>query len=214
MEDITCIEQKVGSVPHSFRVVFKDFHLASQRSFPPSLWHVLLWDLSWVEGTWISILTLVVLGVEVGNNGLSDSDKVINVLQVGEVLVEVILEVLEHVHVGLDNVVSSHSWEGEGGIVELPGVDLWWGRSELGGDEHGVLVVLDVEFSRELVHLPLELRWVNPESWLAFWLWWGEGVNDTIIHFPSLPAGLDVGNILDTGGIELGERLRLVSFSN
>jgi len=156
----------------------------------------------------------VVLGVEVLLDSVSNSEEVGHVDSVRDVSVEVILEVLEHVHVVLNESVSSHSWEGEGGIVEFPGVDLWWGRSELGGDEHGVLVVLDVEFSRELVHLPLELRWVNPESWLAFWLWWGEGVNDTIIHFPSLPAGLDVGNILDTGGIELGERLRLVSFSN
>lgn len=194
-----------------------------------SFWHVLLWDLSWVEGTWVGVLTLVVLVVKVGNNSLSDSDEVFDGLAVGKVLVEVILEVLKHVHVGLDHVVSSHSWEGEGGIVQLPGVDLWWLNSKLGGDEHGVIVVLDVEFSRELIHLPFELGWVDPESWLACWLWWGEGINDTIIHLPSLPSDLNVGlvvgvrvgglglvslNLHHVSGISLGERGRLVSFSN
>lgn len=164
-----------------------------------SFWHVLLWDLSWVEGTWVGVLTLVVLVVKVGNNSLSDSDEVFDGLAVGKVLVEVILEVLKHVHVGLDHVVSSNSWEGEGGVVQLPGVDLWWLHVQLGGDEHGVVVVLDVEFSRELIHLPLELGLADPESWLASWLWWGEGVDDTVVHLPSLPANLNVGGVVAIG---------------
>ena len=45
-------------------------------------------------------------------------------LVVGQVLVEVVLEVLEHVHVLLNVSISSNSWEGECLVEEFPGVYL------------------------------------------------------------------------------------------
>lgn len=65
----------------------------------------------WIEVGWVSELTVVVLGVQCILSGFGDGNEVGNVLSVGEVLVEVVLEVLEEVHVVLDEVVSSDSWE-------------------------------------------------------------------------------------------------------
>lgn len=82
----------------------------------------------WVVGLWVEVggvieFTVVVLLVESSLGSLGDTDEVVNMELVGEVLVEVILEVLDQVHVLLDEIVSANSWEGEGGVVELPGVD-------------------------------------------------------------------------------------------
>ena len=103
----------------------------------------------------------MVLGVNGSLGGESDSDEVINVLLVGEVLVEVILEVLDHVHVLLDEVVSSYLLEWEGLIVELVGGNgsLWVFALLLEGsiDLHGVLVVDLLESSGELRELELHL---------------------------------------------------------
>jgi len=65
----------------------------------------------------------MVLGVEVSSNSLGNSEEVSHVDAVGDVGVKVIFEMLEHVHVLLDITVSSNSIEGEGLIVEFPGVD-------------------------------------------------------------------------------------------
>ena len=112
--------------------------------------------LLWVESSWIREFTIVVLSVECGLSIFADLDVVGNELSVGHVLVEVILEMLDKVHVLLNEVVSSNSWEGESGIIELPGVDgKLWGDSELllklVIDLHGVIVVLSVEASREII---------------------------------------------------------------
>ena len=62
----------------------------------------------------------------------------------------------------LNQVVSSHSWEGEGSVVKLPGVDLGdvWESSGLGtnglGDVHGVGPVSGVESSGEHIDLVVE----------------------------------------------------------
>ena len=83
----------------------------------------------WVVACWIIELTIVVFIIQVLFNSVGNSEEVGHVLAVGEVLVKVILEVLKHVHVLLDESVSSNSWEGEGGVIELPGVDLeFWGK--------------------------------------------------------------------------------------
>ena len=70
-------------------------------------------------------------------------------------------EVLEQVHVLLHEVVLSHSWEGEGLIVELPGVDGHLGvlslLLQLVVDLHGVVIVLLIEISREVVKLDVQL---------------------------------------------------------
>ena len=104
----------------------------------------------------------MVLGVEVLLDSVSNSEEVGHVDSVRDVSVEVILEVLEHVHVVLNESVSSHSWEGEGGIVKLPCVDMEvnWSLGLLGHgsvDVDGVNPVSRVESSGEKIHLVLEL---------------------------------------------------------
>ena len=86
----------------------------SELSFGPHLveWALIIFVL-WVVVGGIIELTVVVLGVEVGLNSVGNSEEVGHVLAVGEVLVPVVLEMLEHVHVFLDHCVSSDSWEGE-----------------------------------------------------------------------------------------------------
>ena len=69
--------------------------------------------LLWVETGWIVELTIVVLGVEGSLGVLADLDEVGDELSVGEVLVKIILEVLDQVHMLLNEVVSSNSWERE-----------------------------------------------------------------------------------------------------
>ena len=105
----------------------------------------------WINVSWISELSIVVLGINGSSSGGSDSDELINVLLVGEVFVEVILEVLDHVHVLLDEVVSSYFLEWEGLIIELisGNSNLWVFSLLLEGtvDFHGVLVVDLIEGS-------------------------------------------------------------------
>ena len=93
----------------------------------------------------------MILGINGSPGGLTDGDELINVLLVGEVLVEVILEVLNHVHVLLNEIISSDFLEWEGLVVELIGGDgnLWVLAHLLEGsiDLHGVVVVGLVEGS-------------------------------------------------------------------
>ena len=109
------------------------------------------WWVPWISVSWISELSIVVLGVECSSGGLSNSDELINVLLVSEVLVEVILEVLDHVHVLLDEVISSDLLEWESVIIKFPGVDLWvWIFSLLlkfGIDGHSGVVMSLLEIS-------------------------------------------------------------------
>ena len=70
-------------------------------------------NLSWVGVGWVSKLSVVVIFVEVCNDGLADSDESIDIDLVGDIGVEVVLEVLELVHVALDKLVSPDSWERE-----------------------------------------------------------------------------------------------------
>ena len=111
--------------------------------------------LLWVETGGVRELSIVVLGIESSLGSLAHSDVVGDVLAVREVLVQVVLEVLDQVHVLLDQVVSSHSGEGEGGVVQLPSVhgELWVLAllGELSIDLHSIGVVLHVEASGEVV---------------------------------------------------------------
>ena len=77
----------------------------------------------WVEGGWVNELSAVVLGVDGGLSGFANNDELINILLVGEVLVEVVLHMLNEGHVLLDEVVSSNSLELEGLVVQLVGLD-------------------------------------------------------------------------------------------
>ena len=117
--------------------------------------------ISWVEVGWVLELTVVVLGVEGVSSVVGNDDEVVNGLSVGDVLVEVVLEVLNHVHVLLDEVVSSDLLEWESVIVELPGLDLWvWIFAlllKLSIDGHGGVVMSLIEASGEVVHLDVHL---------------------------------------------------------
>lgn len=162
--------------------------------------HVLVtWcNFSWVNLGWISEFTIVVLGIEVSLDSLSDSNEVLNILLVGDVSVEVIFEVLEHIHVLLDLSVSSNSREREGGVIEFPSFDLRWLDLKFITDLHGVSIVLDIEVSRELIHLPFHLVFVDPESLFASSLLWGKSVDDssiTIILVGSKDGGLLVNSL-------------------
>lgn len=137
--------------------------------------------ISWVEESWVSELSIVVLGVELGDDNLGLLDEVVNVDEVRNVGVEVVLEVLDHVHTGLNALVSPHSWERERLVKKFPGVDSWWLHSELAGNLHSVQVVLLLEVSGELIHLPIHLVLWDPESWLASTSLWGQGINNSII---------------------------------
>jgi len=107
-------------------------------------------------------LTVVVLGSEVISGGFGDSKEVLHVDIVGNVGVEVVLEVLEHVHVFVHEVVSADSGEGEGLVHQFPGVHLK-ARSLTGGLLHGlgnvnnVGPVSGVESPGEHVNLVVEL---------------------------------------------------------
>ena len=105
----------------------------------------------WVEVSWVTEFTVVIFLLKGLLSSLGNSDEVIKSELVGEVLVKVILEVLDKIHVLLDKVVSSYSWEREGSIIELPGVDagLWVLTLLLQFlvDLHSLLVVLSVEAS-------------------------------------------------------------------
>lgn len=63
--------------------------------------------------SWIIEFTIMVLTIEILSNSVGNSDKVSHVLRVADIGIKVVLEVLEHVHVLLDVLVSSDSWEGE-----------------------------------------------------------------------------------------------------
>jgi len=87
--------------------------------------------LSWVVGSWGVVLSIVVLGGEVVVDGEADLRIVLSVNFVGLVGVHVVLEVLEHVHVLLNEIVLSDSWELECSILKLPSVDLWHTSADL-----------------------------------------------------------------------------------
>ena len=132
--------------------------------------------ISWVEVGWVLELSVVVLGVEGGSGVVSDDDEVVDGLSVGDVLVEVILEVLNHVHVLLNEVISSDLLEWESVVIELPGVDLWvWVFALLLKfvvDGDGGVVMSLLEVSGEVVHLDVHL--VDRD---LFTTWgWDEGV--------------------------------------
>ena len=128
--------------------------------------------ISWVEEGWIFELTIVVFGVESGSSVIGNNNEVVDSLSVGDVLVEVILEVLKHVHVLLDEVISSDLLEWESVVIKFPGVDLWvWILALLlkfSVDGHGSVVMLLLERSGEVVHFNVHL---GNRDFLTSWGW-------------------------------------------
>ena len=141
----------------------------SDISGGPGNWMLLFW----VIVSWIRELTVVVFLIQSFLSGLADLEEVGKVLSVGEVLVEVILEVLDEVHVLLDEIVSSDSWERESGIIKLPGVDenswVFAHLGELTIDLHGVIVVLSVTSSAQVVEFNVQVLLRDLKS-LFTWL--------------------------------------------
>lgn len=128
---------------------------------------------SWVVGSGIVEFSIVVLLGEVLSHGTGNSEEVGHMDGVGDVGVKVVLEVLEHVHVLVDVVISSDSWEGESSVVEFPGVDLkFWVNSLLLshglGDVQDVSPVSWVEGSGEHIDLVVEffLSLIKVFAWL------------------------------------------------
>ena len=113
-----------------------------------------------VEGG-VNELAIVVLLEETRSHGGGNAEEVLEKEVVGVVRVEVVLEVLKHVHVLLDELVASDSREGESLVVELPGVHVHLGLltvlEELSLDVLGVGPVSDIEGSGEHVNLVVEL---------------------------------------------------------
>ena len=133
-----------------------------------------IWLLKWIGVGWIVETALwSIFLIEVLLNSLSNSDKVDQVLGVVDVGVKVVLEVLEHVHVFLDEFVSADSWERKSLIIEFPGVNeslhIW--LSLLGHVLHdfkSILEILDIEFSGEVLHFFFELGSGEVESFFAW----------------------------------------------
>jgi hypothetical protein len=93
--------------------------VCSNYGVGPGSWVVSLW----VETSWVTELTIVIFLIQSSLGSLGNSDEVINVKLISEVLIKVVLEVLDQVHMLLYEIVSSNSWEGESAIVEFPGVN-------------------------------------------------------------------------------------------
>ena len=60
---------------------------------------------------WAIPFSIVIFLTEVGNDGLGGSNEVFLIDSVRNVSVKVILEMLEHIHVVFNVIVSSNSWE-------------------------------------------------------------------------------------------------------
>ena len=113
----------------------------------------------------------MVLVVDVGSNRVGNSQEVRHVLVVGDVSVEVVLEMLEHVHVLLNELVSSNSWEGEGLVIEFPSVNVHLSGKTLllksFLDVQSVSPVSSIEVSGEHVDLVVEfsLSFIKVDAW-------------------------------------------------
>lgn len=160
--------------------------------------------------SWIIELTIVVFLVEVGSDGGGDSNEVLEEDGVADVGVKVILEMLEHVHVLLDESVSSNSWEREGSVIEFPGVDLeFWGETLLLLE--GLSKVLNVgpvsqvEGSGEHINLVLEFvdGLIKVDAVVL-------ELNEVLKIVRRL--GLE-SELVSLSGLELDERLLLASLS-
>jgi hypothetical protein len=77
----------------------------------------------WVVGYWINELTVVILSVQSGLSSFTHNDELINGLLVHEILVDVVLEMLDLIHMLLNEVISSNLLEWESFVIKFPGVN-------------------------------------------------------------------------------------------
>jgi hypothetical protein len=117
--------------------------------------------------------TIMVLLSEVSLYGVGDSEEVGHMDGVADVSVKVILEVFKHVHVLVDEVISSNSWERESLVVKFPCVNLkfWVGTGLLVhgfGNSKNVSPVSGIESSGEHINLIVEflLSLIQIFTWL------------------------------------------------
>jgi hypothetical protein len=101
------------------------------------------------------------------------------------------LEVLKHIHVVNDGVVSSNSWERESIIVKFPGVDLWDWSSEFARNFEGIVQIGNIEMSGELIDLPSQFIVTDPESLFTLSSVWSrfDLIDDTFVTTP--PVSFD-----------------------
>ena len=137
--------------------------------------------------------------VEVSDDSLGGSDEIILINSVRNVGVKVILEVLKHIHVINYGIVSSNSWERECVVVHFPSVDLWYLSSDFTSDLEGIIQVLNIKVSRELIDLPSQFIVTDPKSlFTAVGVWLGFNlVDDTTITTPPITLGSDGGSHSD-----------------
>ena len=109
----------------------------------------------WIKVSWVWEFTVVIFGVHFSLCGFANLNEVLESLEVGEVLVQVILHMLDKVHMVLDEVVSSNSWESKGVVIKLPGMNIdSWVLSffvKLSVDLNGIIVMLSIKVSWEEV---------------------------------------------------------------
>ena len=125
-----------------------------------------------IEAKGIRELTIVVLGVQSSLGVEADIDEVLDMEVVGEVHVEVVLDVLNLVQPFLNESVSPDSGEREGLVVKFPGVNSDMRVKTLMGfhltiDEHSGIVVLSIEVSGEQVDFFIELSLGDIDGRLA-----------------------------------------------
>jgi len=149
--------------------------------------------------SWVIPFSIVIFLTEVSNDSLGGSDEIILINSVRNVGVKVILEVLEHIHVINYGVVSSNSWERECVVVHFPSVDLWYLSSDFTSDFEGIIQVLNIKVSRELIDLPSQFIVTDPKSlfttigiWFRFNL-----IDDTTITTPPITFNSDGGSHSD-----------------
>ena len=112
----------------------------------------------WIEICWVSKFAVVVLGIDVAADLLSSFNEVVEKNGVGDVEVQVVFELLKVVH-PLNNIrISPNSSKGKRSIIQLPSSNprLFSFISfllKLSPDLHGVVIILSIEMSGEIVHL-------------------------------------------------------------
>ena len=96
----------------------------------------------------------MIFGVESSLGSSSYEDELINSLPILKVLIKIVLEMLDFIHMLLHEVVSSDSLELEGLIKEFPSVDTTWSSDwisslllELSIEVHSIVVMMLIETS-------------------------------------------------------------------
>ena len=75
--------------------------------------------------SWVIITSIVILLSNVLNGLLGGIDESLLVDGIRHICVKVVLIVFDMIHVFVNCVISSNSWEAESFIVKFPGVNLW-----------------------------------------------------------------------------------------